>query len=491
MANVQREIARAAASRATVLIRGESGVGKELVARAMHFASPRKKGPFVCLNCAALTETLLESELFGHERGAFTGATERKIGKFEAAHMGTLMLDEIGEMSSSIQAKFLRVLEGHPFERVGGNQQIRVNVRAVAATNRDLEKAVAEGKFRRDLYFRLRVVEIFVPPLRKRPEDVIELAIHFLDRFNAETGRRLRGFTPEAFDRMRLLSLARQRARTQERRRARGRAGARRLHRRRRPGAHQPVDARRIGRRRRGPRRLRTGVAGRDRETPYPRHAQVHRSGTRAEPPRSWASNGRRSTARSAATRSAVSCSVPFAAFARQTVWITVVPRCARPVDCSHRDARRRPPLRRSADPAWSAATRARRCPVADELPNRARFMDAGQLGPPPAFGVRVNNTSCGMEVPRSSRRESVGFSSVLTVVNTTCGQASVPLQFRDHLILHRPTAGAPIGAHEHQEWLAFLVCLVVRILIHAGAVASNATCIATLAVKPIIRNSY
>ncbi|MHB8970399.1 MAG: sigma 54-interacting transcriptional regulator [Pirellulaceae bacterium] len=203
MANVQREIARAAASRATVLIRGESGVGKELVARAMHYASPRKKGPFVCLNCAALTETLLESELFGHERGAFTGATERKIGKFEASHLGTLMLDEIGEMSSSIQAKFLRVLEGHPFERVGGNQQIHVNVRAVAATNRDLEKAVAEGKFRRDLYFRLRVIEIFVPPLRKRPEDVIELALHFLERFNAETGRRLRGFTPAAFDRMR------------------------------------------------------------------------------------------------------------------------------------------------------------------------------------------------------------------------------------------------------------------------------------------------
>jgi Nif-specific regulatory protein len=203
MANVQQEISRAATSRATVLIRGESGVGKELVARAVHYASPRKSGPFVCLNCAALTESLLESELFGHERGAFTGATDRKIGKFEAAHLGTLMLDEIGEMSSAIQAKFLRVLEGHAFERVGGNESIKVNVRAVAATNRDLEKAVAEGKFRRDLYFRLRVIEIYIPPLRKRPEDIIELAIHFLDRFNAETGRRLKGYTPDAFERMR------------------------------------------------------------------------------------------------------------------------------------------------------------------------------------------------------------------------------------------------------------------------------------------------
>ena len=198
LAGLQQQIARAAPSRATVLIRGESGVGKELVARAMHYASPRKKGPFVCLNCAALTETLLESELFGHERGAFTGATERKIGKFEAAHQGTLMLDEIGEMSPSIQAKFLRVLEGHSFERVGGHQPIKVDVRVIAATNRDLEKAVAENAFRRDLYFRLRVVEVFVPPLRKRPEDIVELANYFLDRFNLETGRKIRGFTPEA-----------------------------------------------------------------------------------------------------------------------------------------------------------------------------------------------------------------------------------------------------------------------------------------------------
>ena len=167
MRQVAQQIARAAPSRATVLIRGESGVGKELVARAVHFSSPRSEAPFVCLNCAALSETLLESELFGHEKGAFTGATDRKIGKFEQADKGTLMLDEIGEMSPSIQAKFLRVLEGHPYERVGGTQQINVDVRVIAATNRDLEKDVAEGNFRRDLYFRLHVLEILVPGLRK------------------------------------------------------------------------------------------------------------------------------------------------------------------------------------------------------------------------------------------------------------------------------------------------------------------------------------
>ncbi|MDG2380363.1 MAG: sigma 54-interacting transcriptional regulator [Pirellulaceae bacterium] len=202
MDQVQQEVLRAAPSRATILIRGESGVGKELVARAVHYASPRKKGPFVCLNCAALSETLLESELFGHERGAFTGATDRKIGKFEAASQGTLMLDEIGEMSPTIQAKFLRVLEGHPFERVGGSNAIKVDVRVIAATNRDLEKAVAEGTFRRDLYFRLRVVEITVPPLRKRPEDIIEIAKHFLLSYMADSGRKLLGFTAEARDQL-------------------------------------------------------------------------------------------------------------------------------------------------------------------------------------------------------------------------------------------------------------------------------------------------
>jgi len=203
MIQVRQAIARAAPNRATVLIRGESGVGKELVARAVHFASPRRKKTFVCLNCAALSESLLESELFGHERGSFTGATERKIGKFEAADHGTLMLDEIGEMSPSIQAKFLRVLEGHPFERVGGSEPIKADVRVIAATNRDLEKDVSEGRFRRDLFFRLHVLEIIVPPLRKRPEDIAELANHFLQKFNAETGRRIKGFTPRAMEQIR------------------------------------------------------------------------------------------------------------------------------------------------------------------------------------------------------------------------------------------------------------------------------------------------
>ena len=200
--HIERQIAKVATTRATVLVRGESGVGKELVARAIHFSSPRKDGPFVCLNCAALTETLLESELFGHEKGAFTGATERMIGKFEAADGGTIFLDEIGEMAPGTQAKLLRVLEGQAFERVGGNTPIRVDVRVVAATNRPLEDGVRAGTFRRDLYFRLQVVEIEVPPLRDRPEDVPAIAEHFLMRYARETGRKIKGFTPAALKKM-------------------------------------------------------------------------------------------------------------------------------------------------------------------------------------------------------------------------------------------------------------------------------------------------
>jgi transcriptional regulator with GAF, ATPase, and Fis domain len=199
---IESDIGRVAATNATVLIRGESGVGKELVARALHYSSLRKDGPFVCLNCAALTETLLESELFGHEKGAFTGATDKKIGKFEAAHQGTIFLDEIGEMNLNTQAKFLRVLEGHPFERVGGSTPIRVDVRLVAATNQALEEAVRAGTFRRDLFFRLQVVEVRVPPLRDRRGDIPLLAEHFLKRFVRETGRKIRGFTPAAMKKM-------------------------------------------------------------------------------------------------------------------------------------------------------------------------------------------------------------------------------------------------------------------------------------------------
>jgi Nif-specific regulatory protein len=200
--DIEAWIGRVAGTNATVLVRGESGTGKELVARAIHYSSPRREGPFVCLNCAALPETLLESELFGHEKGAFTGATEKKVGKFEAADHGTIFLDEIGEMNPATQAKLLRVLEGHPFERVGGGTAIRTDVRVVAATNQPLEQAVHGGTFRRDLFFRLQVVEIRVPPLREHAEDIPTLANHFLKRYALETGRKLRGFTPAALKKM-------------------------------------------------------------------------------------------------------------------------------------------------------------------------------------------------------------------------------------------------------------------------------------------------
>jgi Nif-specific regulatory protein len=197
---VRRAIARVAPTDATVLIRGESGVGKELVARAVHLNSERKDGPFVCLNCAALTESLLESELFGHEKGAFTGAAGQKAGKFEQADGGTLFLDEIGEMNPDLQSKFLRVLEGQAFERVGGGKVIEVDVRVVTATNRDLEDAVRAGRFRSDLYFRLHVIEIVVPPLREHPDDIPQIAAHFVDRFARKSRVRVRGFSRDALD---------------------------------------------------------------------------------------------------------------------------------------------------------------------------------------------------------------------------------------------------------------------------------------------------
>ena len=173
----------------TVLIRGESGVGKDLIARAVHAASARGKGPFVKVNCAAIPQELLESELFGHEKGAFTGAHRRKPGQFEFANQGTIYLDEIGELPLSLQAKLLHVLQDFRFSRVGGHSTIEVDARVIAATNRRLEEAMAEGEFREDLYYRLNVVEIQVPPLRERREEIPALVAWFLDKFNSQYGR--------------------------------------------------------------------------------------------------------------------------------------------------------------------------------------------------------------------------------------------------------------------------------------------------------------
>lgn len=198
MKDLKDRISLIAETDANVLIRGESGCGKELIARSIHSMSPRRDAPFVCINCAALNESLLESELFGHEKGAFTGAVDRKIGRFEQADGGTLFLDEVGEMSPAIQAKFLRVLEGYAFERIGGRKPIQVNVRIVAATNRDLEEAVEDGDFRKDLYFRLQVAEITASPLRERRDDISLLANAFLQKFVLKTGRVIKGFTEEA-----------------------------------------------------------------------------------------------------------------------------------------------------------------------------------------------------------------------------------------------------------------------------------------------------
>jgi two-component system response regulator HydG len=191
-------VAQVAPTKATVLVTGESGTGKELVAAALHHHSERADKPFIKLHCAALADNLLESELFGHERGAFTGADRRRIGRFEQAHGGTLFLDEIGEISAATQVKLLRVLQGQQFERVGGNQPIQVDVRLVAATNRDLKEQVRLGKFREDLYYRLNVINLHLPPLRERLGDAATLAVHFLEKFNTENNKAIKGFDDEA-----------------------------------------------------------------------------------------------------------------------------------------------------------------------------------------------------------------------------------------------------------------------------------------------------
>jgi two-component system response regulator AtoC len=187
----------------TVLIRGENGTGKELVARAIHFNSPRKHGEFVAINCGAIPESLMESELFGHEKGAFTGAVERKIGKFQLANKGTIFLDEVAELRPDMQVKLLRVLQEKRFTPVGSNREVSSNARVIAATNRNLEKMIEEHTFREDLFYRLNVMPIFLPPLRERTDDLENLINHFVRRFNRKMGRHIQGFAPDAVEMLR------------------------------------------------------------------------------------------------------------------------------------------------------------------------------------------------------------------------------------------------------------------------------------------------
>jgi len=200
MINLLETVAQVAPSEATVLITGDSGTGKELIAGAIHFNSHRKDGPFIKLNCAAITETLLESELFGHEKGAFTGAERRKEGRFFQAHGGSLFLDEVSEMSLTMQVKLLRVLQEREFTRVGGENTIQVDVRMIAATNKNLLELISNGDFREDLYYRLNVVGLEIPPLKKRREDIPLLAQHFLEVFSARNHKEIKGYTPQAMD---------------------------------------------------------------------------------------------------------------------------------------------------------------------------------------------------------------------------------------------------------------------------------------------------
>jgi two-component system response regulator HydG len=202
MQKVYRIARQVAPSRATVLVTGESGTGKGELARAIHTLSPRSAKPIVSLHCAALAESLLESELFGHEKGSFTGADRRRLGRFEQADGGTLFLDEIGEIPAATQVKLLRVLQERAFERVGGNETIKVDVRLIAATNKDLAREVAEGRFREDLFYRLNVVHIEMPPLRLRGSDIAALADHFLKRFALENHKNVEGFTKAARDKL-------------------------------------------------------------------------------------------------------------------------------------------------------------------------------------------------------------------------------------------------------------------------------------------------
>lgn len=202
MQEIYRIIAKVAPTDSTVLIYGQSGTGKELIARAIHFNSPRRDRPFVPVDCAVLSENLLESELFGHIRGSFTGAVTTKLGLFEIADGGTVFLDEVGNISLSIQAKLLRVLQEREFTPVGGTKSKKVDIRLIAATNKDLEKMIKEGTFREDLYYRLNIVPIYLPPLKEREEDIPLLAIHFLKKYSEQMGKKIKGFLPEAIEKL-------------------------------------------------------------------------------------------------------------------------------------------------------------------------------------------------------------------------------------------------------------------------------------------------
>jgi DNA-binding NtrC family response regulator len=202
MKDIFKVVKQIADSKSTALIMGESGTGKELISRAIHYNSNRKNYPFVTINCAAIPETLIESELFGHEKGAFTNAIEKKLGRFEVAHQGTLFLDEIGELSLATQAKILRFLEEKEFNRVGGSKTMKVDVRLITATNKDLNQLIKKGNFREDLYYRINVVPIVIPPLRDRKEDIPLLIDHFINKFNVENNKNVKGFNKEAIELM-------------------------------------------------------------------------------------------------------------------------------------------------------------------------------------------------------------------------------------------------------------------------------------------------
>ena len=260
---VLKEVETVAPTGSTVLIRGETGTGKELIARALHELSPRRGRTFVKLNCAAIPTGLLESELFGHEKGAFTGAISQKVGRFELAHQGTLFLDEVGDIPPELQAKLLRVLQEQEFERLGGTKTIKVDVRLVAATHRDLARMVADGRFREDLYYRLNVFPIVLPPLRERPDDIPRLVRHFTQRFARRMGRRIEAIPSAVMEALVQLPVAGQHPGAAERHRAGGHPL---------PGPVAPGPPRRLAARpRAGPGAGRcAGHPGRRRTGPYP-----------------------------------------------------------------------------------------------------------------------------------------------------------------------------------------------------------------------------